>query len=449
MAIPFSLPDHGGTSQNLRPNQTKHARSRAHHRDSLASSTGISDNVSWGDLSISSQLLYLAMVEALRVVKEIAEEVADQDQDNLENSNDYREYDTDCKTRPKKKSDEQDKIFEKCFKYDDNVTMDSKIVGQKSVASEDDEADNEEKMMRVQVPDVLADIKDKPSRTSRISAKGSSCVPDIITACNGASDKISDDSCLRMTKADNNNHCVIEDKTDQISVNGQLMDHKNLPDLVAHAKSFRHKRRVKITQGPVPSSPSLPTDDLNKPQNGFVATNKACQTLPGNQIIKDDLIPHKTSKDPVKKLPNDAKMTWRSVGRDLAKIADSHSESHSFHQRSRHGGMETDYFVNQEDVDVTGMRHERRERFGSTLSPSDYLHYNGGIVDDFERVVGMNSRSSIGRDDNGNNHHLYNRLCQHQLPSNYNLNPANSHWIVSGITNIAFTGLLYLANNVL
>ena len=56
--------------------------------------------MSFSDLSLSSQLLYLAMVEALRVVQDIAQEVADQDY-NDEYSNYFHSDDrdeTDCRS---------------------------------------------------------------------------------------------------------------------------------------------------------------------------------------------------------------------------------------------------------------------------------------------------------------------------------------------------------------
>ena len=370
MAIPFSLPASSGGR---------------HHRESLAASTGINTNVSFSDLNLSSQLLYLAMVEALRVVKDIAEEVSDED---LEYANyDYGlEDDPDCEILPKKKSDQADKIREECTKYED-LNMDSQISGQRSVEGE---YDKETQVAGLQQPDLVADI-------TGIRATASSIVPDIV-------------SCVTMTNADDTYHSFTGAKTDHISSNGQLMDHKILPDLVLDAVSSRNKTRV-------PSIQSLQSDDLTKPQNEFneiVALNKPCQTVRGTHNIRPD----EHDGEAYKKPKNDDRSQWRKIGRDLARLADSH-----------------------------GCRDGVRS-YRDTSAP-DTHHHSHTMLDDFERGVGMNWRSFSSGAHNRNNHHLHNRLCHRQLSSLHNVEPVTSQWIVSGITNIALSGLLYIVNNLL
>ena len=64
MAIAFSAPIY-------------ERRNRRTRRESTALSTNINTHVAFGELSLSSQLLYAAMVETWKVVQEIAGEEAE------------------------------------------------------------------------------------------------------------------------------------------------------------------------------------------------------------------------------------------------------------------------------------------------------------------------------------------------------------------------------------
>ena len=175
------------------------------------------------------------------------------------------------------------------------------------------------------------------------------------------------------------------------------MDRKNLPDLVStDAKSSRSKRKPRI----VPGTRSFKTDDLNKPQNEFVASNKPCQIIPGNG--------HQDNSDK----SEDQKNQWRLIGRDLAKIADNHSVRH-------------------------GEGHSRmtRRRISSSAAMS-------GMETQLERVVGMNY---LRRD----NHQLHNRLCHYCQPQLRENTSISSQSLSVTITNIAINGLLYIVNNLL
>ena len=368
MAIPFSLPASATTSGR-------------NHRESLAKTTGISGgDVSFSDLSLSSQLLYLAMVEALRVVQDIAQEVADQDYDdeysNYVHSDDQDE--PDCRILPKNNKDEDDKKFEECPKYEDFIVAISPIGDHESVESEEDSINYAEKTERRhdgQVPDLVADIIGDHAE-SNIS---NTIIPDLIAS---------------VTNDDTTNQ---DDKTDHIITNGPLMARKNLPDLVlADANSSRSKRKPRT----VPGTRSFKTDDLNKPQNEFVASNKPCQIIPGTG--------HQDHSDK----SEDQQNQWRLIGRDLAKIADSHS--------ARHGG------------------HSRMTRRRMSSSADVYV-----VESQLERVVGMNC---LRRD----NHHLHNRLCHHCQPQLRDSSRSISSQSLSvTITNIAINGLLYIVNNLL
>ena len=58
------------------PVYERRRRSRRTRRESSALSTNINPQVAFGDLNLSSQLLYAAMLETWRVVKEVAGEEA-------------------------------------------------------------------------------------------------------------------------------------------------------------------------------------------------------------------------------------------------------------------------------------------------------------------------------------------------------------------------------------
>ena len=369
MAIPFSLPASSTSSGR-------------NHRESLSTTTGIRGpgEVSFSELSLSSQLLYLAMVEAMRVVQDIAQEVSDQDYDteysNFVQSDDQDE--PDCRILPKINKDEDDSKFEECPKYEDFIVT-SSIGDHEPVESEEDNIKYVEKTERRhggQVPDLVADIIGDHAE-SNIS---NTIIPDLIVS---------------VTNDDTTNHA--HDKADHIIPNGPLMDRKNLPDLVlTDAKSSRSKRKPRI----VPGTRSFKTDDLNKPQNEFVASNKPCQIIPGNG--------HQDNSDK----SEDQKNQWRLIGRDLAKIADNHSVRH-------------------------GEGHSRmtRRRISSSAAMS-------GMETQLERVVGMNC---LRRD----NHPLHNRFCHYCHPQLRENTSISSQSLSVTITNIAINGLLYIVNNLL
>ena len=346
MAIPFSAPP------GPRPRrQPRHHR--AQHRESLAASTGTAASVgdtAFGDLNLSSQLLCLALVEAMRVLETLAGEETvdsgDQEQDHLGQGGDsvpahtQADRGADWSVLPKKNIDEEDKECEECTKYEE-AAEGGKVAGP--------------------VPDLLADIQ-------TISTL-STC--DLI-------DSVTD------TKAD--------DKGAQ------------LPDLVPAVSAS--------SPSPTPSPPRTRTpphhrvlvtgDGRDQPGKGFVAADKSTEIVTEKHHRQDS---------------EDSGNKWRMIGRDLARIADTHHHPHL------HGGG---------------------GHFRDFPSPPATQHYAA----DFERVVGMNRSLQRREDDNRNNHHLHNRLCHHQLPSHYNLHSAASDGGFS-LTNLALTGLLYIVNNLL
>merc|ERR1719270_1508248 len=102
------------------------------------------------------------MVEAMRVVQDIAQEVSDQDYDeeysNIVQSDDQDE--PDCRILPKNNKDEDDSKFEECPKYEDFIVTCS-IGDHEPVESEEDNIKYVEKTERRhggQVPDLVADI---------------------------------------------------------------------------------------------------------------------------------------------------------------------------------------------------------------------------------------------------------------------------------------------------
>ena len=348
MAIPFSAPPG--------PRPRRHPRHhRAQHRESLAASTGTAASVgdtAFGDLNLSSQLLCLALVEAMRVLETLAGEetveTGDQDQDHLGQGGDSVPAHTqadrghDWSVLPKKNIDEEDKECEECTKYEEPAEG-GKVAGP--------------------VPDLLADIH-------TISTLSTTC--DLIDS-------------VAETKAG--------DKAAQ------------LPDLVPAVSAS--------SPSPSPSPPHTRTpphhrllvtgDGRDQPGKGFVALNKSTEIVPDR---------HRQDSE-------DKANTWRMIGRDLARIADS-----------QHGAGVGGHFRD----------------FPSPPAPASGRHYAAAA--DFERVVGMNRSLPRREDDNRNNHHLHNRLCHHQLPSDYNLHIAASPGGFS-LTNLALTGLLYIVNNLL
>ena len=257
MAIPFSLPaERGGT------------RPRHHHRESLASSTGRShgDQVSFTDLNLSSQLLYLAMLEAMRVVQDLAAEASDHDSDDDDRSEEDEADDSQIYATKKTDQDaDDDTVFEECPKYDNIVDT-----GLESSECEDQDqwyGDYEEKKPAQMIPDILSDL------------------------FTGPRDIIADDPVPDIIASVLNNKAVINDERSG----------HNLPDIVPNT---------------------------DKSSSRIIPSNHSCSPHHNHQIIRH-AHPHFV-KECRRQEKDDQKVRncWRQIGRDLARIADDCHKRH-------------------------------------------------------------------------------------------------------------------------
>ena len=386
MAIPFSTP----------------ARGRG-RRESLAARI-CPREVSFKDLSFSSQVLYFAMLEAWKILTE-------------ENTEKIEYADESCSVRDAE-------VIE------DKADMEGDNVDNKYDASNTKYVDTEEKLRRyeanvsskhepiIQLPDIISEHQ-CPNEESRNA-------PDIVPITDSRVPSAFK-SCGDSVSNDMGPHGLTTYQTDQISTNGLLMTGKNSPDLEPK-RCPQIEKKIRL----VPGTPSQKKDDLNKPHNGFVIPDKTAQIILGKPQIEAN---SRTGK--VESCSDRQKGTWLMIGRDLSRIADGLDKRNTQETRRR--------FENHEISNLRNHRLQRRRSIeneslsSSRIQPIDVVD-SGVAAADSERVVGIDWRTLNDGDDNSDdNYSDYEGFCHH-----HNIHSSNLQQI---ITNIALNGILYIIDN--
>ena len=393
MAIPFSTP-----------------KSRRNRRESLATRSEPRD-VTFSDLSLSSQVFYFAMLEALKMLKSVAEDGAETTEQVNTNH-----HSTLVDSGPEQsEADEVDfrhkKISPSSSHKDVNIEENQET--QTNLHDKSSESKNIK-----QLPDLIPEYQSANELSQNL--------PDIVPITD-SSVPVALKSCGDSVSNDPSAHGLTTYQTDQISTNGLLMTDKNCPDLEPK-RSPQIRTKVRL----VPGTPSLKKDDLNKPHNWFVILDETAQIIRGKPQIEAN-----SRTGNVKSCPDRQKGTWQMIGRDLSRIADGLDKRNTHTNPQRFNNHESSNFHNQH-TRLQRRGTENEDLLSSRVMPADAVD-SRIVASNSERVVGIDWRTLNHGADNRNNHHGYDGLCHQQLIQSSNLQHS--------ISNIALNGIMYIIQN--